>query len=210
MPEISSITLPSGTTYTLKDATARAAAVGGLVLLGITTTPLTDGSTTNPIKIDNVDTTAINGSIAIYSNKEFVYVDPTGTSGVWHEFGDTSNLGDLAFKDSASGSFTPAGTVSKPTTTVELSSTTKYVASSATGGGSVTNGSAAACTLPVLTTSVANEVLTLGWAPGSFTPNTPTAVTLPSFSSQTIATGVSSADTSQPTFNGTAGTVNVS
>ena len=278
MPDISSITLPSGTTYTIKDATARAATVGGLVLLGVTTTALTDGSTTNPIKINNVDTTAVNGSLAIYGGKEFVWVE---FDAQWHEFGDTSDLGALATKDSASGTYTPAGTVSQPTfsgtaatikpkvtaagsvaistgsgtanytpagsvsqpsftgasmtstgnftpagsvtiskgtgtanytpegtvsqptTTVELNTASKYVASSATGGGSVTAGSAASCTLPVLTTTVANETLTIGWTAGSFTANTPTAVTLPSFSSQTIATGVKSATTTQPTFSGT-------
>ena len=279
MPEISAITLPSGTTYTLKDSTARAASVGGLSLLGVTTTALTDGATTNPITISGTSVTAVNGNIAIYQNKEFVWVD---TDSQWHEFGDTTGLGDLALKDSASGTYTPAGTVSQPTfsgtqatikpkvtaagsvaistgsgtanytpagtvsqptfsgsettstgsftpagnvtiskaatgtanytpegtvsqptTTVTLNTATKYVAASATGGGSVTAGSAASCTLPVLTTSVTNETLTLGWSAGSFTANTPTAVTLPSFSSQTIATGVQSASTTQPTFTGT-------
>ncbi len=261
MPEISSITLPSGTTYTIKDATARAAVVGGLALLGITTTALSDGATTNPIKINGSDVTAVNGNIAIYSNKEFVFV-VSGSTSKWYEFGDTGNLGDLAYKDSASGNYTPAGnitisssaaaqgnpanytpagviaaqdftgsatvsqgaftpsgtitistgtgtanytpsgTVSKPVLTVTPSTVSKYVAASATGGGSVTAGSAASCTLPVLTTSVSNETLTIGWSAGSFTANTPTAVTLPSFSQQTIATGISQATSTQPTFTG--------
>lgn len=55
----------------------------------------------------------------------------------------------------------------------------------------------------MLSTSVANETLTIGWTAGSFTANTPTAVTLPSFSSQTIATGISSATSTQPSFTGT-------
>lgn len=274
MPEISKITLPSGTTYDIKDATARAAIAGGTVFLGITTTPLTDGATTTTIIIDGESISAINGGIAIYNNKEFIYAS---SDLKWHEIGDTSDLGDLAYKDSASGSFTPSGTVSQPTftgssttstgsftpagtvsapnftgtegsvsvsgtpagtissgsgtsnytpagtistgtgtanytpagtvgtptITVTPSTTTKYVASSATGGGSVTNGSAASCTLPVLSTSVANETLTIGWTDGSFTANTPTAVTLPSFTSQTIATGISSATSTQPSFTGT-------
>lgn len=274
MPEIARITLPSGTTYDFKDATARAAIAGGTVFLGVTTTQLTDGATTQTIVIDGESISAINGGIAIYGNGEFIYADADAK---WHEIGDTGNLGDLAYKDDATGNFTPAGTVSKPTftgsattstgtftptgtvskptfsgtegnvsvtgtpagtissgsgtanytpagtimtgtgtanytpagtvgtptITVTPSTTTKYVAASATGGGSVTAGSAAACTLPVLTTSVANETLTIGWAAGEFTPNTPTAVTLPSFSSQTIATGISSATSSQPSFTGT-------
>lgn len=274
MPEISRITLPSGTTYDIKDSTARAAIAGGTVFLGITTTPLTDGATTQTIVIDGESISAINGGIAIYQNGEFIYAT---SDSKWHEIGDTGNLGDLAYKDTASGNFTPAGTVSQPTfsgtaststgtftpegtvstptftgtqgsvsvtgtpsgtissgtgtanytpagtittgtgtanytpagtvgtptITVTPSTTTKYVAASATGGGSVTAGSAAACTLPVLTTSVANETLTIGWSAGEFTANIPTTVTLPSFSSQTIATGISSATSTQPSFTGT-------
>ena len=237
MPELSRITLPSGTTYDIKDATARAAIAGGTSFLGITTTALTDGSTVSTITISGESVSAVNGGIAIYNSKEFIYA---GTDSSWHEIGDTTNLGDLAYKDTASASYTPAGGVSKPTftgtegnlsvtgtpagtistgtgtanytpagsvstptITVTPSTTTKYVASSATGGGSVTAGTAAACTLPVLTTSVANETLTIGWTAGSFTANTPTAVTMPSFSSQTIATGISSATSTQPSFTGT-------
>lgn len=274
MPEISKITLPSGTTYDIKDATARAAIAGGTVFLGVTTTPLTDGASTSPILIDGESINAINGGIAIYENGEFIYADADSK---WHEIGDTTDLGDLAYKDTATGNFTPAGTVSTPTfsgsemtatgsytptgtvsqptfsgtqgsvsvtgtpsgtistgtgtanytpagtistgtgtanytpagtvgtptITVTPSTTTKYVASSSTGGGTVTAGSAAACTLPMLTTSVANETLTIGWTAGEFTANTPTAVTLPTFASQTIATGISSATSTQPSWTGT-------
>lgn len=259
MPEISKITLPSGTTYDIKDATARAAIAGGTVFLGVTTTPLTDGASTSPIVIDGENINAINGGIVIYGNGEFIYADADSK---WHEIGDTGNLGDLAYKDEATGNFTPAGTVSQPTfsgsettstgkftpagtvsqptfsgtqgsvsvsgtpagtistgtgtanytpagsvstptITVTPSTTTKYVAASATGGGSVTAGSAAECTLPTLTTTVQNETLTIGWSAGEFTANTPTTVTLPSFSSQTIATGIESATSTQPAFTGT-------
>ena len=102
-----------------------------------------------------------------------------------------------------SANYTPAGTVSTPTITVTPSTATKYVAGSATGGGSVTAGSAASCTLPTLATSVTDETLTLSWTAGSFTANKPTAVTLPSFTSQTIVSGIQSASSSQPSFTGT-------
>lgn len=207
MPEISKITLPSGVTYDIKDATARASIAGGTSFLGVTTTALTDGASTSTIVIDGDNVSAVNGGIAIYQNAEFIYAD---SDNKWHEIGDTSNLGDLALKDSATGSYTPAGSVSAPTITVTPSTTSKYVASSATGGGSVTAGSAASCTLPSMTTSVANETLTIGWSAGSFTANTPTAVTLPTFSSQTIATGITSASATQPTFTGTQATIEVS
>ena len=311
MADISKITLPSGTTYNIKDQGARDLIdemSGYTDFLGVTTTALTDGATTNPITINGASVTAKKGNIVTYGSAEFIF---NGTA--WQLFGDLSGLGDLAFKDSASGTvavpktytttvtpsttskyvalsatgggsaskgivdvkpasggtatytpagsnaassvtgscsvtpsgsisvgtgtanytpqgsnaassvsgsctvtpsgsisvgtgtanYTPAGTVSTPTITVTPSTVSKYVATSATGGGSVTAGTKASCTLPVLTTSVSNEVLTIGWSAGSFTQNTPTAVTLPSFSSQTIATGISSASSSQPTFTGT-------
>lgn len=235
MAEISKITLPTGTTYDLKDQTARDLIdemSGYTDFLGVTTTALTDGSTTNPITISGSSVTAVKGNIVTYGSAEFIF-----NGSAWQAFGDLSALGDLAYKDSASGTvtvpktftttvtpkagtvsvtgtttgsvkvtagtvgvveattgelYTPTGTVSKPTITVTPSTTTKYVASSATGGGTVTSGTAAA-----FTATVSGETLTLGW-----TANTPTAVTLPSFASQTIATGISSATSTQPTFTG--------
>ena len=130
MPEISKITLPSGTTYDIKDATARSAIAGGTSFLGITTTPLTDGASTSPIVIDNENVNAINGGIAIYENKEFIY---SSSDSKWHEIGDTTDLGDLAYKDTASGSYTPAGTVSQPTFTGSSSSVTITATDSTSG-----------------------------------------------------------------------------
>ena len=46
MADISKITLPSGTTYNIKDEVARRAQSGAMHWLGITTTALTDGATT--------------------------------------------------------------------------------------------------------------------------------------------------------------------
>jgi len=259
MAEISKITLPSGTTYDLKDATARAAIVGGTSFLGVTTTELTDGSEVTTIVVGGQDVTAVNGGMAIYQSKEFVY---SSSDGKWHEFGDTTDLGALAYKDSASGNFKPDGTVSKPTftgnkltstgsftpdgtvskpsftgtegnvnvsgtpagtigvgtgaanytpsgsvaaptITVTPASSTGYVASSATGGGTVTAGTAASATMPTLSTTVSNENLVLSWTDGSFTPNTPTTVKLPSFTSKTIVTGITKAEASAPAFTGT-------
>ena len=194
MADISKITLPSGTTYNIKDQGARDLIdemSGYTDFLGVTTTALTDGATTNPITINGESVTAKKGNIVTYGSAEFIF---NGTA--WQLFGDLSGLGDLAFKDSASGTVAVPKTY---TTTVTPSTVTKYVAGSATGGGSVTAGTKASCTLPVLTTSVANETLTIGWSAGSFTQNTPTVVTLPSFSSQTIATGISSASTTTAT-----------
>lgn len=272
MADISKITLPSGTTYDIKDAAAREAIsgiTGAMHFIGVTTTAITNGASTNPISIGGSNVTAKSGDVAIYGSLEFVF---SGSDSKWHEFGSTGSLKSLAFKDSASGNYTPSGSVSKPTFTgtqatikssftpagsvtigtgtgttnytpsgsvaVTLNTASKYVASSASGGGSVTAGSAAACTLPSLSTSVSNETLTIGWSAGSFTANKPTAVTLPTFASQTIATGVKSqsftgagaeltatfsgtaveasaiytpaGSVSQPSFTGTQGSVSVS
>ena len=312
MAEIYQITTTNGTTYDIVDA-------GGRLLieqlqayseyLGVTTTALTDGASTNPITINGESVTAKKGEIVNYGSKEFIF---NGT--VWQEFGDLSALGSLAYKNTASGTTTPTGTVSQPSFTgtqgnlsvsgtpsgsigvgtgtanytpggtvsqpnftgsegnvsvkgtpsgtistgtgaanytpagsvsapsftgtqgnvsvsgtpagsigvgdgtanytpsgsvstpeisVSLTKTNKYVASSATGGGQVTNGTAAACTLPTLTTTVTDGNLIFSWTAGSFTANTPTAVTLPTFAEQSIATDVSSATATQPTFSGT-------
>ena len=110
MPDISKITLPSGTTYDIKDATAReqiAALSNYTAYLGVTTTALVDGSSTNPITINSVSITATTGSIVTYQNKEFIW---NGTA--WQEFGDLSGLGNMAYADTASTTYTPAGTIS--------------------------------------------------------------------------------------------------
>lgn len=187
MADISKITLPSGSTYDIKDATARqsiadmqSGLTGAMHYKGVTTTALTDGSTTATISIDesSVTLTASDaGAVVIYGEKEFVW---NGTK--WQEFGSTGSLKALAFKDSASGSFTPSGSV---TPTITLNSTT---VNSITDVGS----------LPSFTATVANEKLTLSWSAGSL----PTKG-----SNTTVATGVQSATAS---FTGTAGTVSVS
>jgi hypothetical protein len=278
-PEISKITLPSGTTYSIKDEIARQMASAGVSFTISTSAANTpkdvtwdnDGTTITGTLVASASTTGIfylvkastEGGKDIYA--EYVTVK-NGNAYLWEKIGttdiDLSDLGNLAYKDNVSvnvkpegtvstptftgnamtstGSFvpdgevskptftgsegtvsvsgtpagtisvgtgsanyTPAGTVSAPTITVTPSTATKYVAGSATGGGSVTAGSAASCTLPTLATSVSDETLTLSWTDGSFTPNTPTAVTLPSFTSQTIVSGIQSATSSQPTFTGT-------
>lgn len=109
MADLSKIILQDGSEYNLKDAAARAAIAeleSYTDYLGVTTTVLTDGATTNPITIEGESVTAEKGNIANYGSKEFIF---NGTA--WQEFGDLSGLGELAYEDSAEGSYTPAGTV---------------------------------------------------------------------------------------------------
>lgn len=121
-PTIEQITLPTGSTYDIVDAGAREMIEGlsGFTkFLGVTTTALYDGSTANPITIDDESVTADNGSIATYGSKEFIF---NGTA--WQEFGDLSALGTLAYKNSVAVSTTATGTVSKPTFTGSSSTVT--------------------------------------------------------------------------------------
>ncbi len=118
MPEInyvSKLTIPvnvSGTVtnveYTIKDAEARELIedIGhALYWIGVTTTALTDGATTNPITVNSESVTANLGGMASYDGSEFVW-----NGSAWQELGK-NNFGALAFKSSASATYTPAGSV---------------------------------------------------------------------------------------------------
>ena len=209
MPEtikyISKITLLDGTVVKVKDAEAREAIAGGTHFLGVTTSVVYDGASTNPIVIGGEDVTAVNGDIIVCGNKEFIYA---ATDSVWHELGDVSGLGALALKDSASGLYTPSGTVSKPD--VDVTATTATIAEFASAG-SVTAGAAASCTLPTFaaTYDQTTENLALTWAAGSFIPNTPTQVTLPTSKNTSVVTGTTAALHETPIFTGTTAAITV-
>jgi len=135
MADISKITLPTGSTYNLKDQQARndiaaiqGAISGGVTFMGETSTALTDGSTTTSIVINSATITAVKGYLVVYNSKEFVF---DGTK--WVELGDLSLIGDLGWKDSASTTYTPAGTVSKPTFTGTSSTVTITAADNTSG-----------------------------------------------------------------------------
>ena len=122
---ISKITIGS-TTYDIKDAQARSdieALQQYTDYLGVTTTALTDGATTNPITIGGESVTAVKGNIVNYGSKEFIW-----NGSEWQEFGDlsaiTNLLGDLAYEDTAEGSYTPAGSVEITPTTENVYSIT--------------------------------------------------------------------------------------
>ena len=156
MADLSKLTLPVydsasdqyiNTEFNLKDAAAREAiqSLGNaLYWMGVTTTELTDGATTNPITIGGDSVLAKIGGMADYSGNEFVW---NGTT--WQAMGPT-NFGALAFKSSASGSYTPAGSVS--------------VSSSGAGTASI-SGMASAGTLPSWTISGETAVFNAGTLP---------------------------------------------
>lgn len=191
MADIFQISLPSGSTYQLKDAKAREdietlkqAVGGGVSFMGITTTVLTDGATSKTIIIDGKFVEAINGALVIYDVDEFIWSDKSSS---WHRLGPSGTFRALAYKDNASASYTPTGTITQPATTVDLSTDTVN---------EVTN----VGTLPSWSGTVANETLTFSFTPGS----------LPSTNQKTVATGVTSVTTTAPTFNGNQATITVS
>lgn len=76
---------------------------------GITTTPLTDGSRDTVITINNTSYNPKDGDVVIYQDISYAY-----GSGVWDEIGSAAPLKALAYKDSASATYTPKGENSKP------------------------------------------------------------------------------------------------
>ena len=214
---LSQITLPSGSTYDLKDAQARAdiqalqtSLSGAMHYIGISSTAITDGGTQNPT-IDGKQRTmsaSDAGAVCIYGEKEYVW---NGTK--WQEFGSTGSLKALAFKDRANGSFTPAGSVAVNTATTTNKTATVAPASSGaatytpagsvaaptvsvkTAGSTTTvNSITAVGTLPSFTTTVRGETLTLGWNAG----------TLPTKGANTtVKTGDAAYVASAPAFTGT-------
>lgn len=144
MPQISKIKLPSGTVYDLKDATARAqieAITGGdaIVFMGVSTTEITDGGNQQPT-ISGSAKTPGTGWLVFYGTEEFIY----GPDSKWHALGSLDSLGDLAYKDEATGTYTPSGTVSQPTFTGSSSAVTITATNNNSGNyqpaGSITGG----------------------------------------------------------------------
>ena len=176
-------------TFELKDAVARAATIGGTHYLGVTTTALTDGSEVTSITISGASVSVSNGDVVIYGNAEFVYASADSK---WHEMGDLSSLGDLAYENSAviSG-FTPEGEFDDFDVTPTVEEGAYVIADNSTDVGSVSAGTADSLTMSVPTNT---ETLQISWTAG-----TPTAVTLPTFTQQDIVTGITSVD--QPTFS---------
>ena len=221
---ISQVTMHDGNVMELKDKVARQAVLGGTYFLGVTETPITDGSSISTVIIDGEEITASNGNIVVVGVKEFIYA---AADRKWHEFGDVTNLGALALKNYAVGvyapggdvsqpvftgndsQYTPEGTVSKPGIDVTpIESSIKEVATD----GSVTAGTAAAATMPEMDFQYdeTNKHLTIGWTEGSFTPNVPTVVTMPISRSVSVLSNVEAELSAAPVFTGTPATIPVS
>lgn len=135
--------------YTIKDAEARELIedIGHAIYwIGVTTTALTDGATTNPITVNSESVTANLGGLASYEGSEFVW-----NGSAWQELGK-NNFGALAFKSSASGDYTPAGQVN----VTQAADTTASVTPFGTAG-----------TLPDATWTVSGETATFTFDAGT-------------------------------------------
>ena len=184
---LSKLTLPinvegtiTNVEYTIKDAEARQMIEDlghALYWMGVTTTEMSDGLTTADVVIGGETVTPNIGGLVSYSGSEFVW-----NGSAWQELGK-NNFGALAFKSSASGSYTPAGTI----TVTEAADTTTSVTPIATVG-----------TLPDAYFTVSGETATFNFSAGTL-PTAGTAINV------VTASGARTA-----TFTGTGATVTVS
>lgn len=170
----------SGVQYDIKDAQAwadiadiKSSITGAMHWAGFTTTALTDGATTNPIVIDGENYTAKAGDVVAIEGdtyeeeKEFVF---NGTK--WQKMGPAGSFKALAFKDSATGDVTCAG--SNAASAVSFSGTTSETVLKAIDDEAVapsfTEGAFSAGTLPSFTEGAFSAGSLPSFTEGSFTP----------------------------------------
>ena len=192
-------------TVTKKNITAAALGLDrAMSFLGTTTTALTDGATTNPIKIGGVSTTAAKGDVVIVSgtDQEFIW-----TGSAWEEFGNASNHSikghthTVTHQPAGSNSevaITPAGSVSQPTFTGTAASH-KHTFTGTEATISVTHKPAGSVTI---STAAPTSGQTATYTPAG-------TVSKPTFTGTqaTISSSFTPAGTvSKPTFTGSAAT----
>ena len=187
-------------TVTLPTITAKDLGIEQVMrFIGSSSTTLTDGATTNPIIIDSKSITAVAGDVVLSNGYEFVWIGAQ-----WEQLGQE---GSFSLKThSHTASYTPAGTVSTPTITVNASDTTinsitdvgTLPSASLTDGGAILTGTISNGPNRTVTLSVNYTAPALTFDAGS----------LPTKGSNvTVLTGITSATSSQPTFTGTAATI---
>lgn len=214
-PTFYEITLPSGNSYYLEDNEVRqwigdgstsgaekrissletevAKLSNATHWLGVTTTTLSDGSTTNPITINNVSVTAVSGDIVQDSNgEEYIF---NGTA--WQALGSSvGTLKAFAYADTGDVTITPAGT---------------NASSSVSGTCSVTPSGSVSGTAVTLTSTSVGSVTDAGSMPTYTVSNgvlTITAGTVPTVLSVSVANGVDTV--TDPTFTGSASSGTIS
>ena len=221
-PTIWQLTLPSGSVYDVEDKVARQAASHGIAFIKCTSA----SDTPYGVTWDDGGTTITGTLVASDTTEGAFYLVPTTTQsgkdifseyitvedGVdpnitysWEKIGttdiDLSVLGTLAYKDSATGQFTPEGSIAVNASTGSGTSYTPEGSVSAPSISVASAGSTASVTpfgsagsLPSLSMTVQDGNLTISFDQG----------TLPSAgSAMTVKTGDASYEASAPTFTGT-------
>lgn len=222
-PAIAQVTLPSGNTYYIKDDDVRtwvgtgtgsgaeyritslesavAALSNATHWLGITTTDLSDGSTTNPITINGQSVTAVSGDIVQDSHgDEFIF---NGTA--WQQFGGSiGTLGNFAYVDTGTASYTPAGTNGSSSVSGTCSVTPSGTIGVGSGTANYTPAGSVSGTAVTLTSGNVGSVTDAGSMP-TYTVGseilTITAGAVPTVSTVSVATGVDTV--TDPSFSGT-------
>jgi len=196
---VSKITLPSGNTYYIKDEEAREMITGGVHWIGITTTALTDGATTNPITIGGESVTAVSGDMTSYSETEFIF---NGTK--WQEMGaGVGILGNMAYVDQGTVTIQPKGSNAASSVSFSGGSTATVVTSYPGATSNLVTGSF------FNSATVSNETLTFGTgtaATGSLANDgTGSAVMtgLGTASTETVVKTIGTATAAAQTFTGT-------
>lgn len=207
MADISKITLPSGSTYDIKDAAAREQiadiAAAGLTYEVVDSLPPASSSTRGKIYL-----VAMEGSSNDNYNEYLTITTDGGATYSWEKIGntqmdltnyvadgDTISLGSMTTSSnttgisianhtvtqgsvSATGSFTPSGDNAASEVTISPITTQMY---SMTSAGSVSNGSSASYT------------------GHSFTPNTPTSIDVSKFNAGSYTQGTDTFNANTPT-----------
>lgn len=149
MPDLSRITLPSGSTYDLKDATARQmiSQLNQFEYEVVASLPTASADTMYKIYLVSADTP---GTYDTY--EEYITIDKGASADpryVWEKFGTITppdlteyakveDLGDLAWKDTATGSVEVPKTYTTTTTTATTSSESVSVTGTTAGSVNVT------------------------------------------------------------------------
>ena len=211
MADISKITLPSGNTYDIKDETAREmiANLNQFTYNVVNALPTASADTMYQIYLIQSQTTGVDDEY-----EEYITLDKGAGASPrykWEMLGTISapdlsdyvrkdEVGDLAYKDTASGS----GTVTVPKT-YDSTFTGDEVNVSVSGTAS---GSVSAPTISIETagaTTTVDEVASVGSMPTYTVANevlTITAGSVPTTNSVTVKTGDAAYEASQPTFTG--------
>lgn len=222
-PTMKKVTLPSGNTYWLKDDEVRQWIGDGSTSgaekrlsdaevaiqklanathwLGVTTTSISDGSTTNPIIINGSTVTAVSGDIVQNSEaNEFIY---NGTA--WQQLGSTvGTLGNFAYVDTGAVTIKPTGSNSSSSVSGTCAVTPSGNISVGNGNSNYTPEGSCSGTAVTLTSESVGSVTDAGSMPTFTVANEVLVITagaVPTVSSVSVATGVDTI--TDPSFTGT-------